>query len=81
MKNNFGHSWRAYLIYIFLAISLFILVFRMVSLKYIEGDFLTSKGKEYARDFQGQSRQFVGVYWIEIIFLLPCQSISMIYML
>ena len=45
MKNNFGHSWRAYLIYIFLAISLFILVFRMVSLKYVEGDFLTSKGK------------------------------------
>ena len=45
MKNNFGFSWRAYLIYIFLAISLFILVFRIVSLKYIEGDFLTSKGK------------------------------------
>ena len=45
MKNNFGYSWRAYLIYIFLAISLFILVFRIVSLKYIEGDFLTSKGK------------------------------------
>ena len=45
MNNNFGHSWRAYLIYIFLAISLFILVFRMVSLKYVEGDFLTSKGK------------------------------------
>jgi cell division protein FtsI (penicillin-binding protein 3) len=45
MKNNFGHSWRANLIYIFLAISLFILVFRIVSLKYIEGDFLTSKGK------------------------------------
>ncbi len=45
MKNNFGYSWRAYLIYIFLAISLFILVFRMVSLKYVEGDFLTSKGQ------------------------------------
>ncbi len=45
MKSNFGHSWRAYLIYIFLAISLFILVFRIISLKYIEGDFLTSKGK------------------------------------
>ena len=45
MKNNFGHSWRAYLIYFFLAISLFILVFRMVNLKYVEGDFLTSKGK------------------------------------
>ena len=45
MKNNFGYSWRAYLIYIFLAISLFILVFRIISLKYVEGDFLTSKGK------------------------------------
>ena len=45
MKNNFSYSWRAYLIYIFLGISLFILVFRIVSLKYIEGDFLTSKGK------------------------------------
>ena len=45
MNNNFGYSWRAYLIYIFLVISLFILVFRIISLKYIEGDFLTSKGK------------------------------------
>ena len=45
MKNNFSYSWRAYLIYIFLGISLLILVFRIVSLKYIEGDFLTSKGK------------------------------------
>ncbi len=45
MKNNFGYSWRAYLIYVFLGISLLILVFRIVSLKYIEGDFLTSKGK------------------------------------
>ena len=45
MKSNFGYSWRAYLIYIFLAISLLILVFRIISLKYVEGDFLTSKGK------------------------------------
>ena len=45
MKNNFGHSWRAYLIYVFLAISLLILVLRIASLQYIEGDFLTSKGK------------------------------------
>ena len=45
MKNNFGHSWRAYLIYAFLGISLLILVFRIASLQYIEGDFLTSKGK------------------------------------
>ena len=44
MKNNFGYSWRAYLIYIFLSISLLILVFRIVSLQYIEGDFLKSKG-------------------------------------
>ena len=45
MKNNFGYSWRAYLIYIFLSISLLILVFRIVSLQYIEGDFLKSKGE------------------------------------
>jgi len=45
MKNNFGYSWRAYLIYIFLSISLLILVFRIVSLQYIEGDFLKSKGQ------------------------------------
>ena len=45
MKNNFGHSWRAHLIYIFLGISLLILVFRIVSLQYIEGDFLATKGK------------------------------------
>jgi cell division protein FtsI (penicillin-binding protein 3) len=45
MKNNFGHSWRAHLIYIFLGISLLILVFRIASLQYIKGDFLTSKGK------------------------------------
>ena len=45
MKNNFGHSWRAYLIYAFLSISLLILVLRIASLQYIEGDFLTSKGK------------------------------------
>ena len=45
MKNNFGHSWRAYLIYVFLGISLLILVWRIASLQYIEGDFLTSKGK------------------------------------
>jgi len=45
MKNNFGYSWRAYLIYIFLLLSLLILVFRIVSLQYIEGDFLKSKGE------------------------------------
>ena len=45
MKNNFGYSWRAYLIYIFLSLSLLILVFRIVSLQYIEGDFLKSKGE------------------------------------
>ena len=45
MKNNFSHSWRAHLIYIFLGISLLILVFRIVSLQYIEGDFLVTKGK------------------------------------
>jgi len=45
MKNNFGYSWRAYLIYIFLFLSLLILVFRIVSLQYIEGDFLKSKGE------------------------------------
>jgi len=45
MKNNFGYSWRAYLIYIFLFLSLLILVFRIVSLKFIEGDFLKSKGE------------------------------------
>ena len=45
MKNNFAHSWRAYLIYISLGISLLILMFRISSLQYIEGDFLTSKGK------------------------------------
>ena len=45
MKNNFGHSWRAYLIYIFLGISFLILVYRIASLQYIEGDFLTSRGK------------------------------------
>ena len=45
MKNNFGYSWRANLIYAFLTLSLFILVFRIISLQYIEGDFLTSKGK------------------------------------
>ena len=45
MKNNLGYSWRAYLIYTFLGISLSILTFRIVSLQYIEGDFLTSKGK------------------------------------
>ena len=46
MKNNFGsHSWRAYLIYYFLFISLLILIFRIVSLQFIDGDFLKSKGK------------------------------------
>ena len=45
MKNNFIYSWRAYLIYFFLGISLFILIFRILNLKYTEGDFLTSKGK------------------------------------
>ena len=45
MKNNFGHSWRAHLIYIFLGISLLILVYRIASLQYIEGDFLAIKGK------------------------------------
>ena len=45
MKNNFGYSWRAYLIHIFLFISLLILVFRIVSLQYIDGDFLKSMGE------------------------------------
>ena len=45
MKNNFSHSWRAYLIYSFLVISLFILIFRIISIQFFEGDFLTSKGK------------------------------------
>ena len=45
MKNNFGYSWRACLIYIFLLLSLLILVFRIFSLQYIEGDFLKSKGE------------------------------------
>ena len=45
MKNNFGLSWRAFLIYFFLLISLFILVFRIISLQYVEGEFLTSKGE------------------------------------
>ena len=45
MKNNFIHSWRAYLIYFFLITSLLILIFRIVSLQFIEGDFLASKGK------------------------------------
>ena len=45
MKNNFGYTWRAYLIYAFLGLSLLTLVYRIVSLHYIEGDFLTSKGK------------------------------------
>ncbi len=45
MKNNFGFSWRAYLIYFFLIFCLSVLVFRIISLKYIEGEFLTSKGK------------------------------------
>ena len=46
MKNNFGLSWRAFLIYFFLLISLFILVFRIISLQYVEGEFLTSKGED-----------------------------------
>jgi cell division protein FtsI (penicillin-binding protein 3) len=45
MKNNFGYSWRACLIYIFLLLGLLILVFRIFSLQYIEGDFLKSKGE------------------------------------
>jgi cell division protein FtsI (penicillin-binding protein 3) len=45
MKNNFGYSWRACLVYIFLLLSLLILVFRIFSLQYIEGDFLKSKGE------------------------------------
>ena len=45
MKNNFGLSWRAYLIYIFLVLGLFVLIFRVISIQYVEGDFLTSKGK------------------------------------
>jgi cell division protein FtsI (penicillin-binding protein 3) len=45
MKSNFGYSWRAYLIYIFLALSAAIIVFRMISLQYIEGDFLKSRGE------------------------------------
>ncbi len=45
MKNNFTDSWRAYLIYSFLVISLLILIFRIISLQFFEGDFLASKGK------------------------------------
>ncbi len=45
MKNNFGLSWRALLIYIFLVLSFFVLVIRIISIQYLEGDFLTSKGK------------------------------------
>ena len=45
MKNNFSHSWRAYLIYSFLVISILMLIFRILSLRFIDGDFLTSKGK------------------------------------
>ena len=45
MKSNFGYSWRAYLIYIFLALSAAIIVFRMISLQYNEGDFLKSRGE------------------------------------
>jgi len=45
MTNNFGFSWRAYLIYIFLVLSLFALVFRIISIQYVNGDFLMSKGK------------------------------------
>ena len=45
MKNNFIHSWRAYLIYFFLITSLLILILRIVSLQFIDGDFLASKGK------------------------------------
>ena len=45
MKNNFSQSWRAYLIYSFLVISILVLIFRILSLQFIDGDFLTSKGK------------------------------------
>ena len=45
MKSNFTNSWRAYLIYFFLLISLSILIFRILSLQFIDGDFLASKGK------------------------------------
>ena len=45
MKNNFTHSWRAYLIYFFLVISLLILIFRILSLQFIDRDFLASKSK------------------------------------
>ena len=45
MKDNFSLSWRATLIYILLFTCLIILIFRITSLYYFEGDFLTSKGK------------------------------------
>ena len=45
MKNNFVHSWRAYLIYSFLVISSLILIFRILSLQFIDRDFLASKSK------------------------------------
>ena len=45
MKNNFIYSWRAYLIYFFLVLTLLILIFRILSLKFVDGEFLTSKGK------------------------------------
>ena len=57
MKNNFGYSWRAYLIYIFLSLSLLILVFRIVSLQYIEGDFLKSKGEISVKEKQKNKKE------------------------
>ena len=45
MRNNFVHSWRAYLIYSFLVISSLILIFRILSLQFIDRDFLASKSK------------------------------------
>ena len=45
MKNNFVQSWRAYLIYSFLVIGLLILIVRILSLQFIDRDFLASKSK------------------------------------
>ncbi len=45
MRNNFIYSWRARLIYSLIFISLLILILRILSLQFIDGDFLASKGK------------------------------------
>lgn len=44
MKNNLGLSWRACLTYFFLLIGFLLLIIRIFSIKYIDGEFLASKG-------------------------------------